>query len=159
MDVVDSNRELFDISHKYFFPLNKANFNLISGDAADFVMNSTSRYDLVACDIWGPSLETPVFLTNADFYDSVRARMREGGTFAINASAHEHKRLSELLTHRFLSTFSLKGNNTFLISSDQERLEPHWVPETNILSAYNIDVEAISEAAIVLRANALRPLD
>ena len=158
VDVVDSNRELFDISHRYFFPLDKTTYNLISGDASAFVEHSTSSYDLIGCDIWGPSLETPAFLTNTTFYESARARLREGGSFAINAPAHEHKRISEILTHHFLTTLSLKGNNAFLISSDQERLEPRRVPDTNVLSAYNINVDTISEAAIVLRANVPRHL-
>ena len=156
VDVVDSNRELFDISHRYFFPLDKTTYNLISGDASAFVEHSTSIYDFIGCDIWGPSLETPTFLRNTTFYEAAKARLREGGSFAINASAHEHKRLTEIFTHRFLTTLSLKGNNAFLIGSDQERLAPYWVPETNILSEYNIDVDAISEAAVILRANALR---
>ncbi len=152
VDIVDYNRELFEISHKYFFDLEQPGFSLISDDAATFILQSTSTYDLICCDIWGPSLETPTFLRNADFYDAVRARLREGGSFAINISANEHKRVSEMLAHRFLSTISLRGNNAFFISSDQPRIEPHMAPPKDTLATYNIDVEAITNASISIRS-------
>ncbi|NNM91899.1 MAG: hypothetical protein HKL92_01010 [Candidatus Eremiobacteraeota bacterium] len=153
LDIVDQCQELFQVSHRFFYSLDHPMVHLIHADAAEFLNATHEKYDLICCDVWGSLLEAPGFLKTGDFYDRVNALLRSDGTFAINAPAIEHKRIAELLVPRFETTVSLKGNNSFFISTDNVCISATQPPRLKNVLDYNIDVQAIESAAIVLRSH------
>lgn len=154
IDIVDLNRELFEVSDRYFFSLQAQNVHLYHADAFAFVVQAAERYDYIACDIWGPSLEVPPFLLTTDFYENIKRILADAGVFAINTANHVHKHATEQILNRFKRASSLEGNNTFLIGSDNPLVPLQGMADPKILHnllAINIDVRRITARAIVMQ--------
>ncbi len=151
LDVVDNCQELFHVSHRYFYSLDRDTIHLIHADAADYLLAAHQQYDLICCDVWTSVLDAPSFLKTSEFYDRMRLLLTNKGVFAINAPASDHKRISEVLASRFNITVSVKGNNAFFISSDQAHFGATIPPTFKDDVDYNIDIKAIESSSIELR--------
>jgi spermidine synthase len=153
--VVDINHALFEHTHRHFYPLDLPNMCLFSRDARAHVVNSNNRYDVVFCDIFGPSLAVPPYLLADDFYREIR----NAGTrmLVVNSHAHLAKSLYELLTRHFDHVQSIAGNNTFLIASDVPLRRDFSVEEIDSLQSANIDAARIQNCAVYMSSSRVTP--
>jgi len=152
--VVDINYALFEHTHRHFYPLDLPNMHLFSSDARTHVVKSNNRYDVVFCDIFGPSLAVPPYLLEDDFYREIKnvgTRM-----LVVNSHAQLAKPLYELLIRHYDHVQSLGGNNAFLVASDVPLRRPLSAEELDDLRSRNIDAARIQELTVFMTSSRVK---
>jgi len=152
IDVVDISAELIEVSHDFFFQIYSDNVTLFPQDALEFVKKADKKYDYICCDIWAHSLEIPSFVVDGAFLDCVKNISSANGVFSINTQFFLHKQLAQALARHFKSVFSLNGFNCYLLATDGH---PQLTTDQGIIDEMmtnNIDVKAIQDNLILIRA-------
>lgn len=148
VDVVDIKHDLFLCTHAYFNPLDLPNIELFANDARAHILRQNASYDMVFCDLFGPSLTPPPYLLSDEFFQEILATGAK--CLVINSNAHLAKSLIELAARYFECIWSLAGNNTFLICSDRLMHRQFLPEEVTELKNINIDVDKIEKQRLLI---------
>ena len=99
LTVVDLDERVFDLArrHPVIRELNGGaitdpRVQALALDAAVFLRNDTSHYDLILADLPDPGSESVARLYSTWFFGMARARLTEGGVFATQACSPYHTR-------------------------------------------------------------------
>jgi spermidine synthase len=151
IDIVDIDRELFDVSNRLFFSIDSPQVNLHHADAYAFLKSTVYKYDYICCDVWGGALAPPPFITDHEFYVAAKKGLQDQGIFSINTRDILHKKVVELLAERFQCILSLRGNNSLLIAGDEMNLQEMDTAQKEKLASINIDVEYIENNLLMIK--------
>lgn len=101
MDAVEIDKEIIDITHKYFF-LNdlyeehdpeKKRLKIFNEDALTYIENNKKKYDVIFIDIFNDNEPIDKFLTN-EFFEKIKNSLTSDGIFSNNyiiTEGHEDK--------------------------------------------------------------------
>lgn len=120
LTTIEIDREVIDLAEMFELPPAGARMRLVHADAADYFASTDDLYDAVlidGCDRWGTA---PTFCT-ADFYETLRERLRPGAVVVVNLTGDDTR--VQLLLKAVASVFGdrtavlpTKGGNRVLFA-------------------------------------------
>jgi spermidine synthase len=123
VDGVEIDAELSDIGREYF-DMNNPRLHLYHEDARPFLRRIDARYDVISVDAYRQPY-IPFYLTTVEFFETVRDRLRPGGTLIVNAGHPEgqddlEKVLSATISEVFPRVLRdpLEPTNTLIVASE-----------------------------------------
>ena len=109
LTVVDLDEKIFDLGtrHPVVADINDAALkdprtSIVAEDAAVYLRNDTTTYDLIIADLPDPSSESISRLYSTWFFGMARGRLRPGGVFATQATSPFHTRKTFWAIHETL---------------------------------------------------------
>ena len=131
VDAVEINADVIALREYFFVPPPSSRFELIHGDAAQYVAQTDRTYDVVIADAFDRGGITPS-IQSATFYGQVRSRLRAGGILVANFAGSRAERLEHLamMARAFSDNVLLvpvEGEgNEIALGFNEEAVDPGW---------------------------------
>lgn len=112
--VVEMDPQIETISKKYF-DLERYGIETVATDAKLFIQKNTETYDLIFGDAYNSFISVPWYLLTHEWNTEVKARLNEGGIYAINfIGALDGD--GSAFTKSVLRTFTLSFPNSYVLA-------------------------------------------
>jgi spermidine synthase len=128
VDGVEIDAELSEIGRRYF-DMNNPRLHLYHEDARPYLRRTDARYDQISLDTYRQPY-IPFYLTTVEFFETVRDRLRPGGTLIVNVGHPEGEdELEKVLSATIGEAFAhvardpIEPTNTLIVAS-QSPLRP-----------------------------------
>lgn len=133
LNVIESNKLVIDIAHKYFLLDKLDNLQILNMDASKFVENHHNKYSHLLIDIHG-AYNFPSQCLNLEFFNNCKNILKDNGVLAINVCNEQelniiYNFLSKIFANKIISIPINGFTNTILLASQNYSLN-------NILKIY-----------------------
>jgi spermidine synthase len=85
IDVVEIDKDIPDIAHKYFGYVKSTKTNIIIKDGRDFINRTKHKYDIIFIDAYNAQ-SIPFQLTTKEFYQKIRNALKPKGIVTVNVA-------------------------------------------------------------------------
>ncbi|MEM6769447.1 MAG: hypothetical protein AAF597_02585, partial [Bacteroidota bacterium] len=120
--IVDLDGRIFDLARRHggvqalnAGALEDPRVQCLAEDAAVFLRNDNSTYDLILADLPDPSSESVARLYSTWFFGMARARLAPGGVFATQATSPYHTRKTFWAIHETLRAAGFTNLNPYQV--------------------------------------------
>lgn len=131
LDVVEIDKEIYNVSKKYFFLKESENVKIYIEDAFKFINRTDKKYDSIYMDAFlKPSSETDstgvsIKLKTKDFYNKLKSHLKPGGVVSFNINSHEKlssdvSAIKESFPNVYVFKKSGSGNYIIIASSEKD---------------------------------------
>lgn len=127
IDVVEIDRELFELARQHFFYTDPKNIELIASDARRYVQSTERQYDIILVDVYQDG-QMPFTTVTTEFASALKARLRPNGLVGLNIIAGQNGACRDLLAAVNGSFSARFGPGRFNFEQNQGR--------TNLIAAY-----------------------
>lgn len=84
IDVIEIDPEVILVGKKFFYIGKFQNIKCVSGDARNYLLNTTKKYDFIFGDAYNGIKNIPFHLVSYEFFKLIRHRMSQNGVYLMN---------------------------------------------------------------------------
>ena len=115
---VDNNQEIIRAAEA-FFEVKVDDYKIYEYNAEHFVALEIGKFDFICVDIWDDK-SIPDFILSKGFWEEIRLRLNKNFSVCINGPREKFKDLLDIFLSTFGTCFSLKAQNTCLLSTNSD---------------------------------------
>jgi len=132
IDVVEINPHVIRFRDEFLLPRNNQRFKIHLGDAADYLRNTHSTFDVILSDVFDRGGFAPSVCTES-FYKNLKTRLTRDGVVSINlAGSIEDRYQHQRLLHQVFGSSTLimpvgSDNNEIALAFTKKHITHNWI--------------------------------
>jgi spermidine synthase len=129
--VVESNRDVLAFRNQFAVPRDDSRFQVIEGEAGEFVAACRDQYDIVLMDAFDRHGLAPA-LSRREFYEEVRTRLPPDGILVANIAGFRDERSGHIDTMKIVLGDNMlvlpveEDDNDIVFAFRDPTFEPRW---------------------------------